>query len=398
MKKNIALLFSFLLFLSCSKSDDTKTEDIITNELPKISVSQPIISQGNLKFIGTIISVGSGYNRRGFCWGQNINPTLNNSSYIEEFTDTVGEFFLNESYGSSNFLTNTNYYIRAFASANNGEIVYSDNLTITTPPKMIVNESLTRNIYTTSATLNSFIAVNYIESVTPDEKGFCYKTSSGVTIANGLKKSILTYDYSNVNLELTDLLVNTTYYVKAFVREGSTYYYSNEFTFKTSGAIGLSGGYVFFNKGEFTDGWQYLEAAPSNLIYNGSNKIQWGCVGFKVNQTVGTMGAGPANTARIVSQCASINCAARQCDNYTINGLSDWFLPSDEELMAFYKSSINVYNIATNPWNDNSDKYFWSSTESGNATEARILDAYSGYLWQYDKNYGLVRVRPFRRY
>ncbi len=397
MKKIIAIL-TLLLHLSCSKSDDTNSGNNPTNELPKVTVSQPIITQGTVKFIGNIISVGSGYNRRGFCWAQNINPTLSNSDYIDESTNTIGEFFLNKSYASGNFITNTNYYIRAYAITNNGDVVYSDNLTITTPPKMTVNGDLTRNIYTTSATVNASFTVNYIESVTPDEKGFCYKTTPGVTITNGFKKSIPTSQYDNISMEIKDLLVNTTYYVKAFIREGATYYYSDEYTFKTSGAIGQSGGYIFFNKGEFTEGWQYLEAAPSNIIYNGSNKIEWGCVGFKVNQTIGTMGAGPANTARIISQCPNNNCAARLCDNYTINGLNDWFLPSDEELMAFYQSSVNVYNIATYAWNDLSDRYFWSSTESGNATEARILDGYQGYLWQYNKDYNMVRVRPFRRY
>jgi len=395
--KRVAVVLSILFVMSCSSSDDSKTDDVIVDENPTLTVAKPVIGLGKVKFSADITKIGSGYIERGFCWGENINPTINNSR-IQESTNVPGVFFIDKDYASPYFQTDTNYYVRAYVVASSGEIVYSENMTFVTPPKMVWEQKTARNIYTTSATINGTIAVNYIETTTPDEKGFCYKTSSGVTIANGVTKSITTNDYTPYSLEITNLLVNTTYYVKAYVREGARIYYSDEFTFKTAGAIGASGGYVFYDKGEFTDGWQYLEAAPANLIYNGSNKISWGCMGTRINQTQSTMGSGPANTARIISVCSTVNNAAKLCDTYTINGLSDWFLPSEEELMAFYKSSINVYTIATNPWNDVSDKYFWSSTESGNADEARIIDAYQGYMWQYDKNYGLVRVRPVRRY
>jgi len=163
-------------------------------------------------------------------------------------------------------------------------------------------------------------------------------------------------------------------------------YYSDEFNFKTAGAIGVSGGYIFYDKGEYSDGWRYLEAGPSNLIYNNSNKIYWGCTGGQVNQTQSGMGFGPANTARIVSQCGDANCAARLCDNYSINSLTDWFLPSEDELMAFYKSANNVYTIATATYfGDYSDRYFWSSTEAPSLTDAKYIDAYNGYMTQYSK-------------
>jgi hypothetical protein len=395
MKKILFFLLSIIV-ISCSSDKESENQE--PSPTAKVNVSQPIFTQGNIKFNGEVVDIGSGYNTKGFCWSQNINPEVNSSENLYEYSTSLGVFFINQSYSTS-FLTNTTYYVRAFMQLNNGEYVYSENLSFVTPPKMNFNNNLAKNIYTTSATLDGTILVNYIEPISPDEKGFCYKTSSGVTILNGSKKSITTNDYSALSLEITSLLSNTTYYVKSFVREGSNVYYSDEFTFKTAGAIGTSGGYIYFDKGEYSDGWRYLEAGPNNLIYNNSNKIYWGCTGGQVNQTQSGMGFGQANTTRIVSQCSDANCAARLCDNYAINGVTDWFLPSEDELMAFYKSANNVYTIATASYfNDYTDRYFWSSTEATNLTDAKYLDAYNGYFTQYSKNYNLVRVRPVRRF
>ncbi|WP_294245199.1 hypothetical protein [uncultured Chryseobacterium sp.] len=401
MKKIVFLFLCLFILSSCGGSDSgTDSTPGSGNQPPKVITSAPGFTQGKVKFNGNVASKGSGIYTRGFCWGTNINPTALNSDHISESADAAGEYSLTESYGSLKFSTATSYYVRAYVITTNGETVYGDNITFTTPPKLVINPKATKAIFTTSATLNAEIAVYYLDSITPDEKGFCYRTSPGVNISNGTKivNTVANYYNGNLELEATALLSNTTYYVRAFSREGSKVYYSDEYTFKTAGAIGASGGYIFYDKGEVTDGWRYLEAAPNNLIYNGSDKIRWGCAGGIVNQTQATFGAGPANTARIISQCSDANCAARLCDNYVLNGLTDWFLPSDEELLVFLKSSKNVYTIATFTWNNYSDRYFWSSTENPGTSKARFLDGYDGYISSTDKDYYQVRVRPFRRF
>lgn len=407
MKKSLFVKFFlfFILFLtlaSCGSDNGRDEENGTTNNAnasPKVVTGKPTFSNAQFKFAGTVTSSGSGYSRRGFCWGKNINPTISNSKLIEEYTNVTGDYLLTATY-SSDFEKSTTYYVRAYVAANNGDIIYGDNVTFVTPGKMDITFKMAKAIYTTSATLSTEdITVNYLEPFYPDEKGFCYRTSAGVNISNGqIIKISNPNGYSAYELEATALLPNTTYYVRSYVKEGAQVYYSDEKTFKTAGAIGASGGYVFYDKGEFTDGWRYLEAAPANLIYNGSDKIKWGCSFNIINQTQAVMGSGPANTARIISQCSDANCAARLCANYTVNGVGNWFLPSEEELMAFYKSSKNVYNIASNPWNDVSQKYYWSSTEIPGGNTARILDGYAGYMWEYNKDYNMVRVRPFRRF
>ncbi|AZA82770.1 hypothetical protein C1637_23325 [Chryseobacterium lactis] len=401
MKKILFVFLCVLTLASCgsdsNRDNDSNGSSNNANAAPKVVTGTPIIANAQFKFAGTVTSAGSGYSKRGFCWSKNINPTIGNSKYIEEYTNTTGDYQLMATY-STDFDKSTTYYVRAYVQAFNGDVIYGDNVSFITPAKMDITFKMAKNVYTTSATLvTNDIAVHYLEAFYPDEKGFCYRTSAGVDIANGQTVKISNPNtYSAYELEATALLPNTTYYVKSYVKEGAQVYYSPEKTFKTAGAIGASGGYVFYDKGEFTDGWRYLEAAPDNLLTtNGSDKIQWGCPFDIVNQTQSVMGSGPANTTRIISQCSDANSAAKLCDNYAINGLTDWFLPSQEEVMAFFKSAKNVYNIASN---NVSQKYYWSSTEVPGSNQVQILDGYNGYMWSYTKDYNMVRVRPFRRF
>ncbi|ASE60243.1 DUF1566 domain-containing protein [Chryseobacterium indologenes] len=398
MKKIVFVMLAVLTLASCGSDggrDNDNGSNNTANAAPKVVTGTPIIANAQFKFAGTVTSTGSGYSKRGFCWSKNINPTIGNSKYIEEFTNTTGDYQLMATY-STDFDKSTTYYVRAYVQAFNGEVIYGDNVSFMTPAKMDITFKMAKEIYTTSATLvTEKISVNYLESFFPNEKGFCYRTSTGVDIANGQTVKVDNPgNYSPYELEVTGLLPNTTYYVKSYVKEGSNVYYSAEKTFTTAGAIGASGGYIFYDKGEATDGWRYLEAAPANLTYNGSVKVQWGCPFDVVNQTQSVMGSGPANTARIISQCSEANCAARLCANYTVNGITGWFLPSVEELKAFYKSSKNVYTIATIQWND----YYWSSTEVPGLNKATLIDGFNGYLSNYEKDYNKVMVRPVRRF
>ena len=195
------------------------------------------------------------------------------------------------------------------------------------------------------------------------ERGIVYSTSPNPTLGSNkimIGSGIGTFDtISGIGYDYVHLLnPNTTYYARAYaVTENNISAYGNEVSFTTLsiGQAGLGGGIVFFNKGNSTGGWQYLETATSDQ----STGIAWGCDGTSIPGTQLTVGSGEANTSLIVAGCNEASFAAKICNDLVSGGQTDWFLPSRDELNLMYK------NLHTNnQGNFNTSSPYWSSTES----------------------------------
>lgn len=113
----------------------------------------------------------------------------------------------------------------------------------------------------------------------------------------------------------------------------------------------------------------YDPAVPHGLIVAPQDQTDaaWSCQ-YAEYRTSENLGTGQANTRSIVRHCSITNSAAAICFNLTLNGYSDWFLPSIEELELIHD---NLY--LNNQGNFASDHY-WTSTEVlGSPTMARRL-------------------------
>ncbi len=134
------------------------------------------------------------------------------------------------------------------------------------------------------------------------------------------------------------------------------------------GDTGPAGGLIFYDKGSFSSGWRYLEAAPSDqstgIIWNNGSDSDTGATGTAV-------GTGSTNTAAIIQQQGSSTSYAAYICSGTISGYSDWFLPSKEELNSMY-SSLNSLSGA-----GFASAVYWSSTEVGTSN-----------AWAYDFSTG----------
>ena len=117
------------------------------------------------------------------------------------------------------------------------------------------------------------------------------------------------------------------------------------------GDTGPAGGIVFYDRGNYSDGWRYLEAAPSDQSTTG---IQWGGYGTSVDTST-AIGTGKANTEAIVTKVSSGSYAAKLCYDLVLGGYDDWFLPSKDELNELYKQEDVVGGFKT--------QYYWSSSE-----------------------------------
>ncbi|MFK7811567.1 MAG: DUF1566 domain-containing protein [Maribacter sp.] len=133
--------------------------------------------------------------------------------------------------------------------------------------------------------------------------------------------------------------------------------------------------------GEFKYGGVIFWIDPSSnnssglvcAITDQGTNVTWGCQGTFLSGTSESIGSGASNTATIVAGCTTSGIAADIASNTTIDGYSDWFLPSRFELnqMYLHKATINTTAIANGgtAFVDPglSDRY-WSSTESNGNT------------------------------
>lgn len=93
-----------------------------------------------------------------------------------------------------------------------------------------------------------------------------------------------------------------------------------------------------------------------------------------VNANLSILGSGYENTQTIVNALGVINYnqyAAKYCDELIINGYSDWFLPSQEELVKILPNAIELsmtYNSFPDPFGLSAASAYWSSTENDFAT------------------------------
>jgi hypothetical protein len=116
------------------------------------------------------------------------------------------------------------------------------------------------------------------------------------------------------------------------------------------GDTGPAGGKVFYDKGNTTGGWRFLEAATTDLaIVN----PQWKTTQTLTSGTATGIGTGYANTYTALA--GTTHPAAEQARNAIRGGFNDWFLPSKDELNLMNQQKTMIggfYNSG-----------YWSSSE-----------------------------------
>ena len=145
----------------------------------------------------------------------------------------------------------------------------------------------------------------------------------------------------------------------------------------------LGGGLFVFQD----SGYAYISAAADQ-----DSDAPWGCQGVNISGTLNAVGTGSANTALIVAGCATSGISARICDELTLNGYSDWFLPSLDELAQMYTK------LAADGLGNFANHTYWSSTQQS-ATQAYTIDMNNGNQGTHAKDNTSNRyTRAMRRF
>ena len=138
------------------------------------------------------------------------------------------------------------------------------------------------------------------------------------------------------------------------------------------GDIGPAGGYIFYDKGFISDGWRFLEAAPSDTEFSAT----WGPYD-DIQGTSTVIGSGKRNTQFIIeklNQLGNKNSAAHLCAGLEYNGYNDWFLPSKDELDLMFK---NLKEKNTGGFRKYS---YWSSSQTIDIPSCAWYMPFSDYL------------------
>ena len=158
------------------------------------------------------------------------------------------------------------------------------------------------------------------------------------------------------------------------------------------GDKGPAGGWIFYDKGSYSDGWRYLEAAPKSTEWTDK---QWDSFKTLIGGTETGIGTGQSNTTKIIDiQGTGHTYAAQLCDALVYGGYIDWFLPSKDELNLMYKNlKVNNNNIGGIA----SDSHYWSSS-AGNGYNAWCQSFSSGHQNYGNEDYYFVQVRAVRAF
>ena len=170
------------------------------------------------------------------------------------------------------------------------------------------------------------------------------------------------------------------------------------------GEAGPAGGWIFYDKGSYSDGWRFLECAPAgwNPAGGGDDDYQqeYRHAIYLDENTGGyldtSIGAGYANTSYIVEHSRTAENGAISSWDLVLNGYSDWFLPSLNELQAMYD------NLRLNGWGDfeltgyrylSSSVYRWDQYD-----ESYSINFANGYVTDQQAELAYFKVRPIRKF
>jgi len=160
-----------------------------------------------------------------------------------------------------------------------------------------------------------------------------------------------------------------------------------------------SNGTVFFDKGNDSDGWRYLQLASFDIIIPDSINTGFGCD----CENVDADNIGPGSGFDNFLEWKSSPCASdliQYIDELNIVGFDDWYIPSKDELNLLYAFLLNQNSVFIEPFLEG---YYWSSSpaafgDCGNNGGVFQKSMISGAIQNVSRNDSNGKIRLIRRF
>lgn len=176
---------------------------------------------------GTITYSGAAeITARGVCWGTTHTPDIDGNHTTDG--SGTGSFTSN----LTNLSLNTTYFVRAYATNMHGTYYGEEKTFTTNDGSVVVTTNNVTNVTPTSATCGGTVTVSSGNTFPITSRGVCWATTHNPTIDNAH-----TSDGSGVGSfisSITDLTVNTNYYVRAYATNEVGTFYGEEKNFNTT--------------------------------------------------------------------------------------------------------------------------------------------------------------------
>ena len=159
--------------------------------------------------------------------------------------------------------------------------------------------------------------------------------------------------------------------------------------------IGPSGGFVFYDKGRYSDGWRYLEASPID-----AGKVSRYYLIGEFKGGISAIGMGKQNTDLILAmphdENDGVRRAAQLCSEFYFGGYKDWFLPSKDDLNQMIKTAERLFPERRYLTSTFERTYTYEDERTGEIWS--IFDDVEVEANKYSGDYTSYHVRPVRRF
>ncbi|NLU39477.1 MAG: hypothetical protein GXX78_11385, partial [Bacteroidales bacterium] len=244
------------------------------------SITQTTATSGG----NVTIDGGSAITARGVCWNTTSNPTIADN---KSATGTGTGTFTSDITGLT---ANTTYYVRAYATNSKGTgygnvVQFKTRQELTLPTITTDNAS---NITQTNATGGGNVTSDGGAFVIA--RGICWNTTGSPTIFNN--KTTEGLGTGTFTSNITGLIANTTYCVRAYATNSQGTAYGEQKSFTTSGFISLCNALDNCNL-SFTHSGNAEWFPQTAVSYFGGSSAQSGQISHNQESTLNTIVTGP---------------------------------------------------------------------------------------------------------